>query len=132
MSITSIINLDIDSVKATIDFSNVMITYDFMYQDKIRFTLHKEFRNVSFMLWEFISNNFMSYKVKVEEEPYKISECHNIEVSRGTLKRIDIYNRIFELYDLDKHLVFITDGLTDEDFKNILNYSNECLNNSLL
>lgn len=132
MSITSNVKLDIDNIQATIDFSNVMITYEFYFEEKLQFTLHKEFSNVAFMLWEFISNNFMSYKVEVEEEPYKISECHSIDIKRGVLKRLDLYNRIFELYDASGHLAFIIDGLSDEDFKAIHEYADECLINSLL
>lgn len=126
MSITNSYKLTIDRISATVDFSNIFITYDFYLNDELCFTIQKPFKSISFMMWEFISNNFMSYSVGIKGEPYILNESHDVQVITGKQKYIEGYNRIIELYDKDNHLVFIVDGLTDKDFMSITNYAFQC------
>lgn len=126
MSITNIYKLTIDHISATVDFSNITITYDFYSNDELCFTIQKPFKSISFMMWEFISNNFMSYSVAIKGESYILNESHDIQVITGKQKYIEGYNQIIELYDKDNHLVFIVDGLTDKDFMSITNYAFQC------
>lgn len=123
MSITNSFRIIIDRISATVDFSNITITYEFYYKEELCYVICKPFRNISFMMWEFISNNFMSYNVEIKGEPYILSESHDVQITVGKQKCIYGYNRILELYDKNKHLTFITDDLTDDDFKNINNYA---------
>ena len=126
MSITNSYKLTIDRISATVDFSNITITYDFYSNDELCFTIQKPFKSISFMMWEFISNNFMSYSVAIKGEPYILNESYDIQVITGKQKYIEGYNQIIELYDKDNHLVFIVDGLTDKDFMSITNYAFQC------
>lgn len=126
MSATNRFSLMIDRISATVDFSNIMITYDFYSENELCFIILKSFRSISFMMWEFISNNFMSYGVEIKGEPYILTESHNVQIIAGKQKYVEGYNRMLELYDVNNHLAFIVDDLTDKDFRNINNYAFQC------
>lgn len=126
MSTTNCLRLMIDRISATVDFSNITITYDFYSENELCFTIQKSFKSISFMMWEFISNNFMSYDVEIKGEPYILTESHNVQIVAGKHKYIEGYNRMLELYDTNNHLAFIVDGLTDKDFRNVNNYAFQC------
>lgn len=126
MSATNCLRLMIDRISATVDFSNITITYEFYSSNELCFTIQKSFRSVSFMMWEFISNNFMSYGVEIKGEPYILTESHDIQIVTGKQKYTEGYNRMLELYDANNHLAFIVDDLTDKDFINITNYAFQC------
>lgn len=126
MSITNSYKLTIDRISATVDFSNIFIIYDFYSNDELCFTIQKPFKSISFMMWEFISNNFMSYSVAIKGEPYILNESHDVQVITGKQKYIEGYNRLLELYDINDHLAFIVYDLTDKDLKNITNYAFQC------
>lgn len=89
MSITNIYKLTIDHISATVDFSNITITYDFYSNDELCFTIQKPFKSISFMMWEFISNNFMSYSVAIKGEPYILNEAmiyKSLQENKSTLR----------------------------------------------
>lgn len=126
MSSTNRFSLMIDRISATVDFSNITITYEFYSNDELCFTIQKPFKSISFMMWEFISNHFMSYSVGIKGEPYILNESHDVQIVTGKQKYIEGYNRMLELYDTNNHLTFIVDDLTDKDFRNITNYAFQC------